>query len=326
MKEKGAITDVKGIKVGHATDLDALTGCTVILCEEGAVGGVEVRGSASGTRGIDALSPFHIVQKVHGILLTGGSSFGLDAAGGVMEYLEERGIGFEAGAVKVPIVAAAVIFDLGLGDPKRRPDRRMGYEASKRASDGEVAEGSVGAGTGATVGKLYELQRASKGGLGTASRRGPGRLVVGALAVVNSFGDVLDPVTGSLLAGLRDSPSGRRLTSTMELLRKGIRKERFGTLPLQNTTLVVMATNASLTKTETTKLAQMASGGLFRTLSPYGSLFDGDVIFALSTGEVDADLHNIAPLAQEAVAEAVKRAVVKADGFGLLPAYRDLER
>jgi len=233
MKEKGAITDVKGIKVGHATDLDALTGCTVILCEEGAVGGVEVRGSASGTRGIDALSPFHIVQKVdalspfhivqkvHGILLTGGSSFGLDAAGGVMEYLEERGIGFEAGAVKVPIVAAAVIFDLGLGDPKRRPDRRMGYEASKRASDGEVAEGSVGAGTGATVGKLYELQRASKGGLGTASRRGPGRLVVGALAVVNSFGDVLDPVTGTLLAGLRDSPSGRRLTSTMELLRKG---------------------------------------------------------------------------------------------------------
>ncbi len=320
----GAITDVEGIKVGHASNRDAMTGCTVILCEEGAVGGVEIRGSASGTRQIDSLYPVHLVQQVHAILLTGGSSFGLDAAGGVVRYLEQRGKGFDVGVARVPICPTAVIFDLAIGDHRIRPDAAMGYQACLNATDGEVAEGSVGVGTGATVGKLYGMKRACKGGVGTASIEGKG-VVVGVLVVVNAFGDVVDEHTGAILVGLRDH-RGINLLSTKELLRQGGRRERFGGGEpyLGNTTIGVVATNAALTREDAIKVAQMTHNGLARVISPVNTTFDGDIVFALSVGHQKGDVNHIGALAEAAIIEAVKRAVVKADGFGILPAYRDL--
>jgi len=204
MKRSNAITDIPGIKVGHASDLKSLTGCTVILCEEGAVGVVDIRGTATGTRQIDALSLTHLVDKIHAILFAGGSAFGLDAAGGVMAYLEERGKGFDVVKTKVPIVPAAIIFDFGIGDFRIRPDHKMGHEACLNASK-KVGEGSIGVGTGATVGKLFGIDRAMKGGLGTSSAQGPKGLIVGALVVVNAFGDVIDPMTHQILAGARKS-------------------------------------------------------------------------------------------------------------------------
>ena len=316
-----SITDIEGIKVGHASDRRALTGCTVILCEKETIAGVEVRGSAPGTRQIDSLGPLHTVSEIHAVLLTGGSSYGLDAAGGVMHYLEEMGKGFDVGVARIPIVPTAVIFDLGLGDPKRRPDRLMGYRACLNASR-QVTEGSVGVGTGATVGKLFELRRAMKGGLGTWSVRGPEGVIVGALVVVNAFGDVIDHRTGRQIAGLRDE-RGNGLVSTAELLRHGVRKERFG-LFSQNTTLGVVATNARLDKIGVIKLAQMAAGALAKVISPFGTTFDGDIVFSLATGEVSMDVNNLAAMAEEAMAEAVRRAVILADGFGIIPAHKDL--
>lgn len=316
-----SITDVGGMKVGHSSDFKALTGCTVLIFEEGVTAGIEVRGTAPGTRQTDSLGPLHTVPEVHALLLTGGSSYGLDATGGVMRYLEEEGRGFDTGAARIPIVPTAVIFDLGVGDPKVRPDALMGYRACLNASV-EVEEGSVGAGTGATVGKLFELERAMKGGLGTWSVKGPEGVVVGALVVVNAFGDVIDWRTGRQIAGLRDE-KGKGLISTSEMLKQGVKKQRFG-LFSQNTTLGVVATNAQLDKIGVIKLAQMVSGALAQVISPYGTTFDGDIVFALATGKVPMDVNNLAALAEEAVAEAVKRAVVLADGFGVIPAYRDL--
>ena len=322
----GAITDVKGIRVGHGSNFEALTGCTVILCEEGAVGGVEIRGSAAGTRQLDPLYPLHLVQRVHGILLTGGSSFGLDAAGGVVRYLEEKGRGFDVGITHIPIVPTAVIFDLALGDYRIRPDAEMAYHACLHASSEEVEEGSVGVGTGATVGKLFELKRASKGGVGTASVMGAEGIVVGALAVVNALGDVVDEKTGEILAGLREEEDNYRLVSTTELLRKGAQKKGIGRAPLENTTIGVIATNAALNKEEVIKVAQMAHNGLARIISPVNTTFDGDIVFSLSLGQKEVEVNNIGVLAEQAIVEAVKRAVKKADGFGILPAYRDLKR
>ncbi|RLB07459.1 MAG: peptidase S58 family protein [Deltaproteobacteria bacterium] len=320
----GAITDVKGIYVGHASNFEALTGCTVILCEEGAVGGVEIRGSAAGTRQLDALYPIHLVQRVHALLLTGGSSFGLDAAAGVMRYLEERGKGFDVGITHIPIVPTAVIFDLALGDHRVRPDAEMAYQACLHASSAEVQEGSVGVGTGATVGKLFELKRACKGGVGTASVEGAGGIVVGALVVVNALGDVVDDRTGEILAGLREDEDGLRLVSTAELLRKGIQKKKLGRPPMGNTTIGVVAANVALNKEEVIKVAQMAHNGLAKTISPVNTTFDGDIIFALSAGEREAEVNNVGVMAETAIMEAVKRAVIRADGFGILPAYKDL--
>ncbi len=320
----GAITDVKGIYVGHASNFEALTGCTVILCEEGAVGGVEIRGSAAGTRQLDALYPIHLVQRVHALLLTGGSSFGLDAAAGVMRYLEERGKGFDVGITHIPIVPTAVIFDLALGDHRVRPDAEMAYQACLHASSAEVQEGSVGVGTGATVGKLFELKRACTGGVGTASVEGAGGIVVGALVVVNALGDVVDDRTGEILAGLREDEDGLRLVSTAELLRKGIQKKKLGRPPMGNTTIGVVAANVALNKEEVIKVAQMAHNGLAKTISPVNTTFDGDIIFALSAGEREAEVNNVGVMAETAIMEAVKRAVIRADGFGILPAYKDL--
>jgi L-aminopeptidase/D-esterase-like protein len=320
---KGAITNVEGIRVGHASNRQAMTGCTVILCEEGAVGGVEIRGSATGTRQIDSLYPVHVVQQVHAVLLTGGSSFGLDAAGGVVRYLEERGKGFDVGITHVPVVPTAVIFDLPLGDYRVRPDADMAYQACLNASSEAVEEGSVGVGIGATVGKLFELDRACKGGVGTASLEAGG-IVVGALAAVNSLGDVVDERSGEILVGLRDE-EGSGFACTAELLRKGIWKKGFGRSSLGNTTIGVVATNVTLNREDTIKVAQMAHNGLARVISPINTTFDGDIVFALSLGQRGGEVNNVGALAEAAIMEAVKRGVMKADGFGMIPAYRDLK-
>jgi L-aminopeptidase/D-esterase-like protein len=320
---KDAITDVEGIRVGHASNREAMTGCTVILCEEGAVGGVEIRGSATGTRQIDSLYPVHVVQQVHAVLLTGGSSFGLDAAGGVVRYLEERGKGFDVGITHVPVVPTAVIFDLPLGDYRVRPDADMAYQACLNASSEAVEEGSVGVGIGATVGKLFELDRACKGGLGTASLEAGGAMV-GALVAVNALGDVVDERTGEVLVGLRNE-EGSGFACTAELLRKGIWKKGFGRSSLGNTTIGVVATNVTLNREDTIKVAQMAHNGLTRVISPINTTFDGDIVFALSLGKRGGEVNNVGALAEAAIMEAVKRGVMKADGFGMIPAYRDLK-
>jgi len=318
-----AITDVPGIRVGHASNVAAMTGCTVVLCEEGAVGGVEIRGSASGTRQLDSLYPVHVVPQIHGVFLTGGSSFGLDAAGGVMRYLEEKGKGFDVGVTRVPIVPAAVIFDLSIGDYRVRPDAAMAYQACLHASAGTIEEGSVGVGTGATVGKLFGPGRACKGGVGTASLAGKAGVVVGALAAVNALGDVVDEKTGEILAGLRDE-EGKRLVSTTSLLRQGVWQERFGQPYRGNTTIGVIATNVALTREDAIKVAQMTHNGLARVIAPVNTTFDGDIVFALSLGQHAGDVNHVGSLAEAVIIEAVKRAIMKADGFGIIPAYRDL--
>lgn len=314
------ITDVKGVFVGQVSDYKGLTGCTAILCGEGAVGGVDIRGSASGTRELDALTPFHLVEKIHGLLLAGGSAFGLEAAGGLMQYFEERGIGFDVEVTKVPIVPAAILFDLKIGDFRARPDQAMGYQACLNASR-EVEEGSVGAGTGATVGKLFGIKYAMKGGLGTSSLTLSGGIVVGALVVVNAFGDVLDPHTGRILAGTRDPQDGRTLVGTASLLKAGVSRKTFSG---ENTTLAIVATNGILTKVEATKIAQMGHDGLARVISPVHTTVDGDVVFAISTGRTPGDLNAIGSAAAEAIAEATVRAIKKARSLGGIPAYTDL--
>lgn len=312
------ITDVAGIKVGHATDAKAATGCTVVLCEQGAVGGVDVRGSAPGTRETDLLRPMNLVERAHAILLTGGSAFGLAAADGVMRYLEERGVGYDVAVAKVPIVAAAVVFDLMVGSPTVRPTMETGYSAARAAAAGPVEEGSVGAGTGATVGKLMGPASAMKGGVGTWAVSFPSGVVVGALAVVNAFGDILDDRTGTILAGARDRHTGRFLNMTQALL-SGRHAPGFAT----NTTLGVIATNVGLTKEQANKLAQLGHDGLARVVSPVHTMLDGDTIFALSIGAAKADFVALGAAAVEAVAEAVKRAVRLAKGVGGIPGLAD---
>lgn len=312
------ITDVAGITVGHATGEEALTGCTVVLCEAGAVGGVDVRGSAPGTRETDLMRPMTLVQRVHGVLLTGGSAFGLGAADGVMRYLEERGAGFETGVPgvpKIPLVPAAVIFDLRVGDHRARPTAQMAYDACRRAGRA-VEEGSVGAGTGATVGKLLGAASAMKGGVGSWSVTLPGGTVVGALAVVNAFGDVLDDRAGTVLAGARD-PGGvgfldmaKTLQSIEVVAGMGIG---------ENTTLAVVATDARLSKEEANWLARVAHDGLARVISPVHTLYDGDTIFALSTGDKKSNLLSLGVATVDTVAEAVKRGVRLAKSAGGVP-------
>ena len=315
-----AITDVKGIKVGHYTDLEAATGCTVVLCEEGAIGGVDVRGAAPGTRETDLLRPMHLVERVHAVLLTGGSAFGLDAAGGVMRYLEERGIGFDAKVAKVPIVPAAVLFDLAIGDPKVRPDAEAGYAACLAASEGPVAEGNVGAGTGATVGLLLGPKFATKSGLGTASQKIGKGIIVGGIVAVNAFGDVVDPKSGEIIAGTRKPVVGGFL-NTAERIKGDLGQT---VLAFASTTIGVVATNAYLTKEQVNKMAQMAHNGLAMAIRPAHTMFDGDTIFALSLGKRKADVSVIGSVAAEVMAQAVVRAVTQAEGLLGVPAARDL--
>jgi L-aminopeptidase/D-esterase-like protein len=319
------LTQIPGIRVGHASDTGGCTGCTVILCPEGTVAGVDVRGSAAGTRDMDALSPLHLVPHIHAVLLAGGSAFGLDAAAGVMRFLEERGVGFDVQVTRVPIVPTAILFDLRLGSSRARPDAPMAYAACQHAATGPVAEGSVGAGTGATVGKLFGISQAMKSGLGTAGLESSGGLRVAALAVVNAFGDVRDPETGRLLAGSRESPESHRLVDTAAAMRRGIVRRGYGN---ENTTLAVVATNARLTKVQATKMAQMAHQGLVRTIVPVHTSLDGDLVISLATGPakggIEADLNRVGLAAADAVAQAIVRAVKTATTLGGLPAWSDL--
>ncbi len=303
MASNGTIVDVPGIKIGHAQDRTARTGCSVVLTEAGSVCGVDVRGSAPGTRETDLLRPTALVEKVHAVVLCGGSAFGLDAAGGVVAFLEERGIGFPVGKWRVPIVPAAVIFDLLVGDGAIRPDRAMGYAAAKAASREPFAEGRVGAGTGATVGKLAGPDRAMRGGLGTASIRLPTGLVVGAIAVANAIGSIYDAVTHQRIAGPRTA-SGTPIDDRPLLLERKPAAPAGG-----NTTLAVVATNANLTKSQATKVAQMAHDGLARVIIPSHMMGDGDTIFACATGGIDALVDVIGTLGAEMVAEAIGRGV-----------------
>jgi len=316
------LTAVKSLKVGHHTLSERPTGCTVVVAEGGAVAGVDVRGGAPGTRETDLLDPVNTVERVHAIVLSGGSAFGLDAASGTMRWLEERGIGFDVSVAKVPIVPAAILFDLGLGDPKVRPGADCGYRAAQAASDGPVVEGNVGAGAGATVGKLGGPKRAMKGGLGSSSLVLSGGLVVAALVVVNAVGDVVDPATGRVVAGVRE-PDGQGLADARRLIRSG---QALAARPGENTTIAVVATNAPLTKAEATKVAQMAHDGLARAIAPVHLPVDGDTVFALSTGTWNgtASAGQVGALGAEAIADAVLRAVRAATGLPGLPAARDL--
>jgi L-aminopeptidase/D-esterase-like protein len=319
----GGLTDVSGLRVGHFTDPRRPTGCTVVLAEPAAVCGVDVRGGAPGTRETDLLDPVNSVQAVDAVLLTGGSAFGLDAATGVVRYVEEKGLGFPVGVGRVPIVPAAVLFDLAVGDWTIRPDARAGYEAARAASRGPVAEGSVGAGAGATVGKLFGVAGAMKGGLGTASVRRPDGVVVAALVAVNAVGDVVDPDTGRVLAGARRG-DGKDLRGTVAALAAGATPGR--PLSGQNTCIGVVATNVRLTKTEATKVAQMAHDGLARAVRPVHTPWDGDTLFALSTGAVDAAeaVMLVGALAAEVVSRAVVRGVRAAKGLPSYPSASDL--
>lgn len=304
----GKITDVPGIEVGHAQNFHAGTGCTVVISRKGAVGGVDVRGSAPGTRETDLMRPMNLVERVHAVVLCGGSAFGLAAAGGVMRYLEEHGVGFDTGVARVPIVAGAVIFDLGYGDWRVRPDEGMGYEACLNAGTGDVPQGSVGAGTGATVGKILGMECCMKGGVGTSSIRLPGGIVVGAIVVVNALGDVVDPQTGRILAGARDPKTGKFINTWNFILEGNTIKGQ----ELGNTTVGVVATNAYLTKEQANKVAAMAHDGLALAIRPVHTMLDGDTLFALSTGQIECDVNVIGTSAAEAIARAVVNAVKNA--------------
>ena len=294
------LTAIDGIKVGHTTNSIARTGCTVILCPAGATAGVDVRGAAPGTRETDALRPGRLVQKAHAILLTGGSAFGLDAAGGVVQYLEEREMGFPAGPVRVPIVPAAVIFDLGVGDAKVRPDREMGYQACLNATDDPVAMGAIGAGTGATVGKAPGVT-SSPGGVGSACITLDSGLVVAAITVVNALGNVVHPETGEIVAGGKEN--GDFVDITERLLDANI---VHGT----NTTIGVVATNATLTPAEANRVAEMAHDGMARAIRPSHTMFDGDTLFTLATGtHTGGNVNTVGILAAEVVAASIVNAV-----------------
>jgi len=322
---------VPGIKVGHAHDAESLTGCTVVLCEAGAVGGVDQRGGAPGTRETDPLRPMHLVQKVHAIVLSGGSAFGLDAASGVVRFLEERGVGFNVRVAKVPIVPAAILFDLGIGRSDVRPDAEMGYVACRNASHDRPAEGNVGAGTGATVGKILGMGGAMKSGIGTASVRLGRGVFIGAIVAVNALGDVINPASGAILAGARPAKLGPvsmggkgKFADTLAVMKTlaGKTALRFGSRG--NTVIGVIATNALLTKEEANKVAQMAHDGVARTIRPAHTMLDGDTLFALSTGRRKVDVNIVGAYGAEVTSQAIIRAVLSATTAGGVPAAADL--
>ena len=316
------LTAVRGIKVGHFTVAERPTGCTVVLAERGATAGVDVRGSAPGTRETDLLNPVNAVEQIHAVVLAGGSAFGLDAASGVVRYLDEKGVGFKIGRATVPIVPSAILIDLEVGaSEKIRPTADCGYRAAGAATEGEIAEGNVGAGAGATVGKLAGYGRGMKGGVATASIALPGGLVVAALVAVNAVGDVVEPGTGRVLAGVRTA-AGSSIDDIKALVRAGARpRAAIG----GNTTLAVVATNALLSKAQATKIAQMAQDGFARAIYPAHTMYDGDTVFALATGDVaGADVSTIGALAADTVSEAIVRAVNTATGIPGYPSARDL--
>ena len=311
---------IPGLRVGHVTDATALTGCTVILSDAPAVGGVEIRGWAAGVHGLEFLDPRHLVPTLDGVVLAGGSAFGLEAIWGVMQYLEERGVGFRTSQTVVPHVAGAILYDLGVGDARVRPDRAMGYRAAAAARPGPVEEGNVGAGTGATVGKIGGVARATKGGLGCAVGELDG-VHLGAIMAVNAVGDVRDPETGRLIAGARDAADGRRLIDTAAALAAGVPAPAFGPV---NTTIGLVATTATLDKVEAGRVARLAMDGFTRALSPPHLATDGDTLFCLSVGTGDAPVEALGRALADLVARAIVRGVRAATGVAGLPAARDL--
>ena len=316
-----SITDIEGVSVGHASDFEGLTGVTVILTPSGMTGGVAINGFATSTRQIDALNPSHIVSKAHAICIAGGSAYGLDAASGVMRYLEERGYGFDVGVARIPIVPTAAIFDLRVGSAKRRPDGPMGYLACQQASKREPAEGSVGAGTGATVGKFYGMEQAMKGGVGIAADAIDRYLIVAALAVVNAFGDVRDSNTGKILAGARKHKGSKEFADTAELMRKGVPRP---VSAFQNTTVGAIVTNAKLDKQNASAVAKVASLAMTKSLSPGHTLYDGDIVFVLASGEIEVDYHRIGLMAGDVLVGAIIRGVTEAQEVRGIPSFRSL--
>jgi L-aminopeptidase/D-esterase-like protein len=298
-----SITDISGIKVGHAENKSAKTGCTVIICgTEGMSCGVDIRGGAPGTREIALLNPAMKINKVNAILFTGGSAYGLDAAGGVMKYLEENNIGYEAGGIKIPIVPTAVIFDLALGNPSIRPDLEMGYQAASNAKEGIIKTGSVGVGTGATVGKINGMKYCMKSGIGTVSFK-DGDLIVAALVVTNSLGNIYNPDNGKIIAGARDIRGN--FISSNDFSKIKVRDNNLQS----NTTLAVVASNANFDKTDNTRLAIMAQDGISRTIKPVHTMYDGDIVFSISDGNIDADINKVGSIAAELVSQAVINSV-----------------
>ncbi|MBI9102534.1 MAG: P1 family peptidase [Spirochaetales bacterium] len=322
---KNSITDVPGIRVGHIENLEGATGCTVILCEDGAIAGVDVRGGAPGVREIATLDPVNFVDTVHAIYLGGGSAYGLDGASGVMQYLEEQGKGLDVGVGIVPIVPGAVLFDLPVKRHDIRPDKAMGYAACLDAAgtdyESEIRMGNVGAGTGATIGKPAGPAYIMKGGLGTASRK-LGDLIIGAIVAVNCFGDIIDPSTGKIIAGaLNESKDG--FPGSLNVISKTPAEEP--SVLKSNTTIGAIATNGKFTKPQMTKIAQMAHDGFARTINPIHTMYDGDTIFALSTGEVTADVTTLGAVAAEVMAEAVLNGIKAAESAFGIPGYKEIK-
>ena len=316
---KGYITDIEGIKVGHCEDLEAMTGVTVIICEEGATGGVDVRGSAPGTRETDLFEEKKTVDKIHSIVLSGGSAFGLEASTGVMKFLEEKNVGHDTGFIKVPIVSQAVIYDLEIGDSKIRPDKEMGYLASKNATSSEDRQGNIGCGTGATVGKILGMKNAMKSGLGSATVE-LGDLKVSAIVSVNAVGDVFDPFENKKIAGVYDYENNQ-LLDTIEIMKNGYKNLVEG----KNTTIGIIATNAILDKSKASKVAEMGHNGFAKCINPVHTTFDGDTIFALSTNKVEADVNLVGILGIEAMSKAIVNAIKSSTSYKDLLAFEDIK-
>ena len=331
MSKKIFITDIPGIKVGHAQDTDALTGCTVILCEKGAVAGVSQRGGAPGTRETDLLRPMHLIKKVHAILLSGGSAFGLDAAGGVMRFLEEKGVGVSTGVAKVPIVPTAILFDLAVGNAAVRPDIEMGYQACVNAKSEPPAEGNFGAGTGATVGKILGMKQTMKAGIGCSGIKIGRSTILSAIVAVNAFGDVVDYRDRKIIAGCRSIRnkilkigSKGYFADSLNLLKSRIGKSIISLASKSNTIIGVIATNAKLSKEDANRLADAASNGIALSIQPAFTMLDGDTVFALSTGSTNLDINVLLAYAPFVVAEAILSAALNSDSIAGVPSAKDL--
>jgi len=331
MNLQNSITDVGSLLVGHAQDFEALTGCTVILSPKGAVAGVSQRGGAPGTRETDLLRPMHMVQKVHAILLAGGSAFGLDAAGGVMRWLEAKKAGFKTQSAIVPIVPSAIIYDLDIGNPKIRPDAEMGFQACENATNQKPEEGNHGCGTGATVGKILGMARAMKSGVGTSSCEIGNGAIIGAIASVNAFGDIIDTESRQIIAGVRkinENQSGTKskghFADTLKVMDSIVGRGILSFSGNHNTVVGVIATNVQLSKEEANKFAESASDGITLAVRPAFTMMDGDTVFSLSTGNKKLNLNILCAFAPIVFAEAIQNAVKSAEPAGGLPSIKSI--
>lgn len=319
-----SIIDIEGIKVGHASDFEAITGCSVILFENPATAAIDLRGGGTSTRQIDSLLSHNTFGKIHAVMLTGGSGYGLDASSGVLKYLEERNIGLEVGrGLVVPSVPTAVIFDLGIGDGRIRPDAQMGYEACIKAKSSEIEEGSIGVGTGATIGKLMGVRQATKGGIGTLSYKLRSGVTIGVLVVVNAFGDIVSAESGEIIAGVRDSEEGHKFPGTVNLFKQGIIRRADS---YQNTTLAVVITDANFSKSELLRISNIAQTGLAKVISPVHTVQDGDVVISVSSGDKKEDVNLVGIIAAELTQKAIIRAVEQSTSLGDIPCSRDLKK